>query len=229
MPQARPRCRPRWRTVWGNLLEQGDNLGAALVLRLALQAQRLQSPRDGPKLVPTDVNRMAEVQMDLGEALLRMGQQPAAMQVLTEASAATEESTLARLGALSFRHNLWQEALVVLRKCVQLYPQSPTARWNLAHLLAESWQMDEAEQVLQEAEKLAPMPCANSMRASIAGRQGDADTALRLYRELAAEPDAGKNLASSSAMSSLYSDQLTAQEVADLHCELFAPLGQGAR
>ena len=216
------------------LLELGDNLGAAQVLRLALQAQRPQSPRDGPKLVPADavpadVNRMAEVQMDLGEALLRLGQQPAAMQVLTEASAATEESTLARLGALSFRHNLWQEALMVLRKCVQLYPQSPNARWNLAHLLAESWQMDEAEQVLQEAEKLAPMPGAKSMRASIAGRQGDADTALRLYQELAAESGEQGQFASSSAMSSLYSDQLSAQAVADLHVQLFAPLGQGAR
>ena len=221
------------------LLELGDNMGAVQVLHLALQAQRLQSEGDGSKdepadavptdAVPKDVNRVAEIQMDLGEALLRLGQQPAAMQVLTEASAATDEPTLARLGALSFRHNLWQEALMVLRKCVQLYPQSPNARWNLAHLLAESWQMDEAEQVLQEAERLGPMPGAKSMRASIAGRQGDADTALRLYRELASESGSPNNLASSSAMSSLYSDQLSAQAVADLHVQLFAPLGQGAR
>jgi predicted O-linked N-acetylglucosamine transferase (SPINDLY family) len=118
---------------------------------------------------------------------------------------------------------------MVLRKCVELYPQSPNARWNLAHLLAECWQMDEALQVLQEAEKLGPMSGAKSMRASIAGRQGDADTALRLYRELAAESGAQGKFASSSAMSSLYSDQVSAQEVADLHRELFAPLGQGAR
>ncbi|MEI6601583.1 MAG: tetratricopeptide repeat protein, partial [Comamonadaceae bacterium] len=196
------------------------------VLRLGLQA--LQRPTQGSS-APPDVNRLCELQMDLGEALLRMGQQGAAMTVLTEASSATEEATLARLAAMSFRHNLWQEALVVLRKNVQLHPHSATARWNLAHLLAESWQMDEAEQVLQEAEKLGPIPGAKSMRASIAGRQGDADTALRLYRELAAEPAAPGNLASSSAMSSLYSDQMSAQQVADLHRELFAPLGQGAR
>ena len=201
------------------LLELGDNAAAAQVLQMALSILSGQG----------DVNRVAEVQMDLGEALLRLGQQGAALQVLTQASAATDEPTLARLGAMSFRHNLWQEALAVLRKCVDLYPQSPTARWNLAHLLAECWQMDEAEQVLQEAERLGPMPGAKSMRASIAGRQGDADTALRLYRELAAESGSPNNLASSSAMSSLYSDQLSAQAVADLHRELFAPLGQGAR
>jgi protein O-GlcNAc transferase len=201
------------------LLELGDNAAAAQVLQMALQILSGQG----------DVNRVAEVQMDLGDALLRLGKQDAALQVLTQASAATEEPTLARLGALAFRHNLWQEGLMVLRKCVDLYPQSPTARWNLAHLMAECWQMDEALQVLQEAEKLGPMPGAKSMRASIAGRQGDADTALRLYRELASESGEPGKFASSSAMSSLYSDQLSAQEVADLHRELFAPLGQGAR
>lgn len=201
------------------LLELGDNAAAAQVLQMALQILSGQG----------DVNRVAEVQIDLGEALLRLGQQDAALQVLTQASAATEEPTLARLGAMSFRHNLWQEALAVLRKCVDLHPQSPNARWNLAHLMAECWQMDEALQVLQEAEKLGPMPGAKSMRASIAGRQGDADTALRLYRELASESGEQGKFASSSAMSSLYSDQLSAQEVADLHRELFAPLGQGAR
>ncbi len=206
------------------LLEQGDYVAATQVLHLALQAYRVQTEGQLP-----NVNLMAEVGIDLGEALLRLGQQPAALQVLTEASGATDESTLARLGSMAFRYNLWQEALMVLRKCVELYPKSPTARWNLAHLLAECWQMDEAQQVLQEAEELGPMPGAKSMRASIAGRQGDADTALRLYRELASESGEQGKFASSSAMSSLYSDQLTAQEVADLHVELFAPLGKGAR
>ena len=209
------------------LLELGDSAAAVQVLQLALQALRgQQGPEPGK---PSERNTLAEVRIDLAEALLRLGQQAAALTLLTEASAATQEATLARLAAMAFRHNLWQEALAVLRKGVDLFPQSPTARWNLAHLLAETWQMDEAEQVLQEAEALGPMPGAKSMRASIAGRQGDADTALRLYRELAAQPDAAKNLASSSAMSSLYSDQLSAQQVADLHRELFAPLGQGAR
>jgi predicted O-linked N-acetylglucosamine transferase (SPINDLY family) len=199
------------------LLELGDNLAAKQVLNLGLQVHQ------------GDINANAELRIDLGEALLRMGQITDAMVVLTEASNATEEATLARLAAMAFRHNLWQEALVVLRKNVQLHPQSATARWNLAHLLAECWQMDEAEQVLKEAEKLGPMPGAKSMRASMAGRRGDADTALTLYTQLADEPDAAPNLASSAAMSSLYSDKLSATEVADLHRRLFASLGNGAR
>ncbi len=126
-------------------LERGDAQAALPCLSTALQvAQR----------VGADVNVQAEVKIDLGEALLRLGHQNAGLQVLTEASAATHEPTLARLGALAFRHNLWQEGLAVLRKCVDLFPQSPMARWNLAHLLAECWQMDEALQVLQDAEQL---------------------------------------------------------------------------
>ena len=105
------------------------------VLHLALQALSGQGLAAG---TPPDVNRQCEVQIDLGEALLRLGQQGAALQVMTQASAATDEPTLAHLGAVAFRHNLWSQALAMLRKCVDLHSHSPTARWNLAHLLAES-------------------------------------------------------------------------------------------
>ena len=202
-------------------LEQGDAQGAVRALHSGLQAI-------GDAAAPALDDRRAQLQIDLGEALWRLGQQEAAMAALTAASSAQAEATLTRLGALSFRLNLWQEALAVLRRNVELHPGSAMAHWNLAHLMAECWQMEEAERVLQQAEALAPMPGARSMRASMAGRRGDADTALAIYRELAAETG-GATYASSAAMTSLYSDRLSAQEVADLHRQLFAPLGEGAR
>ncbi len=201
-------------------LEQGNSNKALMALQSALAVTRTDS---------ADINDIAEIQIDLGETLLRLGRRNDALEILTAASIANGESTLARLAALSFRHNLWQEALEVSRRNVELHPTSPWPRWNLAHLLAECWSMEEAEIVLRQAEALAPMPGARSMRASIAGRQGDAETALALYRELALEPGAALNLASSAAMSSLYSDQLSAQQVADLHRELFSTLGKDAR
>jgi protein O-GlcNAc transferase len=207
-------------------LEQGDVSGAVRALQLGLQALATGEATGTP--VDERDELRASLNIDLGEALWRLGQSEAAMQVLTAASAATAEPTLARLGALSFRLNLWQEALAVLRRNVELHPQSANGHWNLAHLLAECWQMEEAERVLQQAEALAPMPGARAMRASMAGRRGDADTALAIYRELAAEPG-GASYASSAAMSSLYSDRLSAQQVADLHRDLFASLGQSAR
>ncbi|MDM7943566.1 MAG: tetratricopeptide repeat protein [Hydrogenophaga sp.] len=200
-------------------LERGAPEAAVPSLRAALVTAEREGEGAGE-----DVR--AEIRMDLGDALLRLGQRDAALQVLTLASAATAEATLSRLGALSFRFNLWQEGLAVLRRNVALHPTSVQARWNLAHMLAECWHMEEAEQVLQQAEALGPVSGATAMRASVAGRQGDAQTALRLYRELA-EHDA--SYASSAAMSSLYSDRLGAREVAELHHQLFAPLGQGAR
>ncbi len=206
-------------------LEMGDTAGAARALQTGLQA--LHAAAD-PGVV-ADVNRQAELRIDLGEAFWREGRHDAAQAVLTAASTATAEATLARLAALSFRFNLWPEALEVSRRNVELHPDSATALWNLAHLQAECWQMDEAEALLQRAETLAPMPGATAMRASIAGRRGDADGALRLYRELASTEAGRRQYASSAAMSSLYSDALSPAEVAALHRGLFAPLGQGAR
>ncbi len=205
-------------------LEQGDAAGAVSALQRGLQALGTAADLDEPALH----EQRAELQIDLGEALWRLGQQDHGMAALTAASSARSEAALARLGALSFRLNLWQEALAVLRRNAQLHPDSSSALWNLAHLLAECWQMAEAEQVLLQAQALAPMPGARSMRASMAGRRGDADTALAIYRELAAETD-GASFASSAAMSSLYCDSLHAQAVADLHRQLFAPWGVGAR
>ncbi len=210
-------------------LEQGDASGAVRALQSGLQALAAgDSPGQAQSEGAERQELRASLQIDLGDALWRLGQRDRAMAALTAASAATEETTLARLGALSFRLNLWQEAIEVLRRNVALHPSSANALWNLAHLLAECWKMEEAEQVLAQAEALAPMPGAQSMRASMAGRRGDADTALAIYRELTAAPG-GQPFASSAAMSSLYSDRLTAQEVAQLHRSLFAPLGEGAR
>ncbi|MGV0960376.1 MAG: tetratricopeptide repeat protein [Limnohabitans sp.] len=178
---------------------------------------------------PQALNQVAEVQIDGALALLRMGQREKAVQLLTAASAATQETTLSRLAALSFKHNFWQEAIAVSQRCVALFPQSAWAHWNLAHLLAECWQMAQAEEALQQAERLAPMPGARSLRAAVAGKMGRVDEALALYVLLARSEGAHSAYASSAAMTSLYSDTRSAQQVADLHRELFTPWGEGAR
>jgi predicted O-linked N-acetylglucosamine transferase (SPINDLY family) len=203
-------------------LERGDAPRALEAMRQALLVMRLSQD-------PQDDNERAEMQMDLGDIFLRLGMTEDGHRALERASAGTAEPTLARLADLSFRYNLWQEAQEVLRRSVALHPDSGTAHWNLAHSLAESWSMQEALEVLAKAEALAPQSGAKSMRASVAGRSGDADTALSLYKELADEEGPLSKMRSSAAMSALYSDKLSPQEVADLHRELFAPLGDRAR
>ncbi len=203
-------------------LERGDAARALESLRQALGILRVEQPEP-------DVNERAELQIDLGEVLMRLGLKDLAHRAFERASAGTGEAVLARLAQVSFHNNLWQEAQDVLKRNVELHPDSPTALWNLAHSYAESWQMEEAEATLQKAEALAPQAGARSMRASIAGRLGDVDTAMRIYRALGEEEGAESPMRSSAAMASLYSDTLSAQQVADLHRELFAPMGEGAR
>jgi predicted O-linked N-acetylglucosamine transferase (SPINDLY family) len=174
-------------------------------------------------------NAKAVAYMDGAMALLRMGHREKAFEWLTRASGASDEDVLSRLANLSYRHNLWQEALAVMRKCVELHPKSKNAHWNLAHLLAECWQMQAAEAALQQAEALGPVLGAKSLRAAVAGKTGDADQALALYLEMTQDAGAPLEFASSAAMSSLYTDKLSAHEVAELHRELFAALGHDAR
>ena len=203
-------------------LERGDAARALESLRQALGLMRVEKPEP-------DVNTTAALQIDLGDVLMRLGLTDAAHRAFERASAATSEEVLTRLAMQSFHHNLWEEAQAVLKRNVELHPDSALALWNLAHAYVESWHLDEALQTLAKAEAIAPQPGAKSMRASIAGRLGDADTALALYKGLAEEEGPDSAMGSSAAMSALYSDSLTAQQVADLHRSLFAAWGQGAR
>jgi predicted O-linked N-acetylglucosamine transferase (SPINDLY family) len=215
--------REAWHRAGQYRLEQGDLVRALPALRQA----RLFALQDPDAELAR--NEAAEVLIDIGELLLRDNQHERAMELLTEASAATREATLARLSRTAFRFNLWQEEIEILRRNLALHPQSPWAHWNLAHLLAECWQMSEAETLLQQAEALAPMPSAQTLRASVAGRLGEADKALAIHQRYHAEHPDDVSIASSIAMCSLYSDALSPQEVAQLHRETFAALGKGAR
>lgn len=222
-PQTTPKMVRQVHTLMAKYrLDRGDAARALESVRQALSVLRLEQPEP-------DINEKAQLQIDLGEVLMRLGLTELAHRAFERASLATEEGVLLRLAVQSFHHNLWHEAQEVLKRNVALHPDSALGLWNLAHSYAESWQMDEAERTLSQAEALAPQPGAGSMRASIAGRMGDADKALALYLELAQQPGQDVSMGSSAAMSSLYSDKLSAQEVAQLHQKLFSSLGRGAR
>ena len=202
--------------------ERGDTSAALDSLRQALLCADALTPA-------LPLNDRCELLIDLGELLLRINAREDAMPVLTQASQATAEATLVRLAETSFRFNLWQESQAVLQRNAELHPDSAAALWNLAHGYAETWEMDLAIATLERAEAIAPQPGAASLRASVAGRLGDADTALAAYAEIAEKEGPLSKMRSSTAMASLYSDQLSPKAVATLHRELFAPMGEGAR
>lgn len=205
-------------------LERGDIARALEAMRQTLMAARIENQKQ-----PIIADETAEMQIDLGDIFMRLGMTQEAHRAFEQASVATSEATLVRLADLSFRYNLWQEAQEVLKRNVELHPKSALALWNLAHSYAESWQMDDALAILEKAEAIEPQPGATSMRASVAGRTGDVETALKLYKSLADAEGPQSRMRSSAAMSALYSDQLSAVEVAELHKELFSPLGISSR
>lgn len=100
------------------VLEQGHAQEALGFFNEALKATRSDNPE-------TLANLAAEIQMDVAKAWLVLGKRDKAMSLLTLASAATQEDTLSRLAAMSFRNNFWQEAIEISRRCVALYPKSP--------------------------------------------------------------------------------------------------------
>lgn len=192
-------------------------------------AQALQWLQNALAVPGADVDQQAELLMDAALAHWRLGNQEQTHALLTRASGAQALPTLSRLALLSLQHNFAAEAVAVMQKATQLHPNEATAWANLAHVHVESWQLQEAEAALAQALSLGPVPAELSLRAAMAGKRGDVDTTMALYRQLAASESRPGPMASSAAMSSLYSDRLSAAEVAQLHRALFAPLGQCAR
>jgi protein O-GlcNAc transferase len=204
-------------------LDDGDVPRALESLRQAGLAAELAGTR-------LDLEARCEIGIDSADALLRLGMLQEALPVLEEAATAKSEATLVRLAQTAFRFNEWQIALAALRRNVELHPQSALAEYNLAHMLAECSMLQDAMTHLERAESLAkePLAGAESLRGAIAGKSGDAERARGLYRQLADGPQADR-MRSSAAMSSLYSDTMTPEQVAEFHRELFESLGKGAR
>ena len=194
------------------------------------QAERALRCFEGALALPdvSDASR-AQTRIDGAAALLRMGQRKQALRWLSQASAATDEASLLRLTMLTHRCGMPDRALALARGCVALYPRSVTGFWQLACLLTEAWQFDEAERMLRHAEGLGAVPQADALRAMVARHMGEPDMATALFVRLAKQGSSAENFASQAAVSSLYSDSFSANAVAVLHRELFESLGVGAR
>ena len=204
---------------------------ARYLLEHGQYTQALAFFSDALKALPAHLDTRAEVLMDAALCHLRLGRRAQAERLLSRASAAEGLPTLSRLGLLSLQNNFGLEAIEVMKRAIGLYPQDAQAWANLAHVQAENWHLEEAAAALDEATSRAELPASQvlSIRAALAGKRGDSDAALTIYQQLAAAEPMPGGMASSAAMCSLYSDRLSAQAVSDLHRQLFARLGEGAR
>ena len=204
-------------------LDDGDAPRALEALRQAMLVARLAGERMA-------LDAQCEIRIDLADALMRLGLMDDARVVIRQAAGAQAEATLDRLSQTAFRFNEWQWALAILRHNVALHPDSASAWFKLAQLLSECALLEEALTTLDQAEARGPLPEAAGLRSAIASRSGDADSALAHYCALAnGDGPEANTMRSRAAMNSLYSDTLTPAQVAALHRQLCAPLGEGAR
>ncbi|MDM0029871.1 tetratricopeptide repeat protein [Variovorax saccharolyticus] len=169
--------------------------------------------------------------IDLGNALMRAGDEPMAKALFEAAGCTRSAEVLTTLAGVLFKYNFWEEAEALLRRLGTERPEDWSVQYNLAKLLIESWRMEEGLECLAAAEHLSAKPLseARSMRASVASKLGQIDRSLELYKAASEAEGPYSPARSSAAMASLYSDAVTGRQVADLHRELFAPLGEGAR
>jgi protein O-GlcNAc transferase len=188
----------------------------------ALREARLHAVRGASDLLPW-------IDLDLAEVLLRLGLTPEAQALMERLSACTDRELLRPLAQLAYRFNFWAEAVAILRRVAELAPEEATAWLELADLQARSWLLEQALASLDRAEAVGNVPttAARSLRASVASRMGDARQGLELYELLVAEGQPA--FASHAAMSLLYADHVTPDEVAARHRALFANWGEGAR
>lgn len=169
------------------------------------------------------------IDVDIAEVYLRLGMMDEAQALMERLSASEDPSLLRALAQLAYRFNFWSEAVAILSRWTVLRPDDAQAHLDLADMQVKAWLLEDALTSLNRAEAsgAAPSVACAALHASIANRMGDAETALGLYEGLAAE---GKeSFASNAAMSLLYADSVTPQEVAERHRALFASWGQDAR
>ena len=181
------------------------------------------------RLLAAQAGLAAMVDLEISEVYLRLGMMEKAQMLMEKLSGSEDPSLLRPLAQLAYRFNFWAEAVAILTRWTVLHPDDAQAHLDLADMQVKAWLLEDALISLDRAEASGAVPPAASaaLRASIANRLGDADTALALYEGLVAEGQ--DSFAPNAAMSLLYADSVTPEEVADRHRALFASRGHGAR
>lgn len=164
--------------------------------------------------------------MYLGEALLRIGNTPAAQAAFTRASLSPNPDFLVALSARMYAHNYWQEAIEVLKKALSMRPAHVPTWLALAKIQSEVYLLADCSESLRRVRELDPHNLEVALlEAGLQGRMGDAHAHLAtLQSAYESGGDPLSRLASSVAMTSLYHDELPPAEVAQLHRRLCAPI-----
>lgn len=164
--------------------------------------------------------------MYLGQALLATGQVAAAEKAFARASLSPNPAFLLTLATRVYAHNYWREALEILKKALRIDSSSVPVLLALAGMQSSVYALADCQGTLRQLRRVAPNnPAALLIEQGLLGRSGDAKAHLLTLQQayaLTAEPRTP--LASNIAMLMLYHDTLPAQQVADWHRRLCAPI-----
>ncbi|MDQ5984742.1 MAG: hypothetical protein CSYNP_00438 [Syntrophus sp. SKADARSKE-3] len=197
-----------WLGVWR--LNAGDTLGAVAAFSGLLNVQPLRCGS----------------MMYLGEALLRVGNIAAAEKAFQRASASKNPDFLLTLAIRVFEQNYCHEAIEILRKALQLRPDSLEGWLRLSKIQWETYDLSDAEYSCRRILELDPgNKDAAFMLAALPGRMGDAKghmAAVQAEYENGGDPLS--RLGSGYAMVSLYLDDISPSEIASLHRRICKPI-----
>ncbi|MBT5499033.1 MAG: tetratricopeptide repeat protein [Alphaproteobacteria bacterium] len=156
-------------------------------------------------------------QIGLGRAQMRLGQREQALREFADVSAkiGTDIQLLSELATVQWSLKLREEPIALLRRVVQLAPDNPDALVNLARALSSVWEISECVEMCERALVIAPdNNAARRLQGYALVEAGRANDGIAAFTEVG-EPNGGPN--ASLLFSTLYSDTMTAGEVADLH------------
>lgn len=163
--------------------------------------------------------------MYLGEALMRLGNSVAAEKAFTRATLSNHPGFLSLLAARVYQHNYWQEAIGILQKAVKIDPVNTDLWLQLAKIQSQVYQLSDCYESIAQIKRLGSSNEADLLAVSLDGQYGDAENYFKQLQERY-ENSTKKNsrLISSVLMTSLYQDNLTAEQIADLHKSYCASL-----
>ncbi len=196
----------RWR------LQAGDAEGAVELLKDLTHVSAERPLRYGSMLL-------------LGDALLRLGKTQAAELAFGRAAMSPNPKFLALLAEHSFNHNYWAEAVALRRQIVQMTPEDAYAWLALAQTESQINESGPALESCARALQLKPdLAEAQLLQAQLQDKTGEGESYFRVVLQQYETGDPLSRLASSVAMSSLYAGFLSAEQRAELHRKLCAPI-----
>jgi len=158
--------------------------------------------------------------MGIGWALMRTGRPDAALREFAEAarSIGSDIQLLSELATMQWSLKLREEPIALLRRVVQLAPKNPEALVNLARALSSVWEIGECIELCERALAIdSDHRPAATLRGYALVEMGRVDDGIAAFRSSAASGPQAAAPNASLLFSALYSDTLSAAEVAGLH------------